>query len=192
MHHFGRSRRIRFGGALAGAVAAFAVVAVAPASADVPPGPVPPPHTLTVTGTAQVKPKPRDRSSNASIAKAVAVARRKAIPLAVGNGRGRAATLARATGATLVELVATSTSSPSAPYYFGPYYGEDGTFGPGKYCGTVRSAIFRTGADGRRKVVGTRKRHTCRVPSQVSVSLAMTWTTVPSDAATAGQSASGN
>lgn len=184
-----RSRRSHYAGALACSLVASAAVAAAPALAQAPPVAAPVPHTLTVTGSAQVKPKPRDRSSNASIAKSVAVARRKAIPLAVGNGQGRAATLAQATGVTLVELVATSSSSPSVPFYVGPYYGEDGTFGPGKYCGTVRSPIFRTDASGRRKVVGTRKRHSCRVPSFVNVSLEMTWTTVPSDGATAGRSA---
>lgn len=158
--------------ALATSAAAFA----APALADAVPAE---PHTLTVTGTAQVKPKPRDRSSNASIAKSVVVARRKAIPLAVNNGRGRAATLAQATGVSLVELISTAATSPQVPFYIGPYFGEDGTFGPGKYCGTVRTPIFRTDAAGKRKVVGSRARRSCRVPTYVSVSLAMTWTTVP-------------
>jgi hypothetical protein len=170
----------RHAGALACALATSAAVFVAPAVAQTP-AVAPAPHTLTVTGTAQVKPKPRDRSDNASIAKSVAVARRKAIPLAVGNGRGRAATLAQATGVDLVELIATSAASQS-PAFYGPSFGEDGTFGPGRYCGKVRSPIFRKGADGKRKVVGTRTRHSCRVPTWVSVSLQMTWTTVPSTA----------
>lgn len=121
--------------------------------------------------------------SSASIAKSVAVARRKATPLAVGNGQGRAAALAGATGVSLVELVSVATSQPTPPYYFGPYYGEDGTFGPGKYCGTVRTPIFRTGADGHRRVVGRKSRHRCRVPAYVTVSLNLTYTTVPLPAA---------
>jgi hypothetical protein len=186
-----RFRRRGYAGALACTLATSAVVVATPAVAQTPAVAAPIPHTLTVAGSAQVKPKPRDRSSNASIAKSVAVARRKAIPLAVGNGQGRAATLAQATGVTLVELIATSSSSPSVPFYVGPYYGEDGTFGPGKYCGTVRSPIFRTDAHGRRKVVGTHKHRSCRVPTFVNVSLQMTWTTVPSTApaAVVGQSA---
>jgi hypothetical protein len=186
-----RFRPRAYAGALAGTLAATAVVVAAPAVAQTPAAP-PMPHTLTVTGTAQVKPKPRNRNSNASIAKSVAVARRKAIPLAINNGRGHAATLAQATGVTLVELIATSSASSSVPFYIGPYYGEDGTFGPGKYCGTVRSSIFRTDASGHRKVVGTRKRHSCRVPPYVNVNLQMTWTTAPSPddgVPTAGQSA---
>ncbi len=131
--------------------------------------------TVTVIGTGDAKPTPRDRKSNASIAKAVHDAERAAIPKALGNGKGRAARLAKMSGLRLVKLHSVSETPPSPFGYYGPY-GAQGTFGPGKYCGTVRSSVFKTGSDGKRRRVGTRSRRSCRVPPTVTASLTMTFT----------------
>jgi hypothetical protein len=178
------TRSIHAAGALACTVGAIVAVAASPAGAQVPTTAVPaapaaPSPTLAVTGNAQVKPAPRDKSSNASIKKAVSVARRKAIPLAIGNGQGHAAVLAKASGFPLGRLVSITQTNASTPLYIGPYFGEDGTFAPGRYCGTVRTAVYARTASGARKVVRTRSRHTCRVPAYVSVSLEMVFSTDP-------------
>ena len=154
---------------------AAAALAASPAAAQAPASPAP--HTITVTGTAQVEPKPKDRKSNESIKKAVAKARREAIPLAIGNGQGRAATLSKLSGLPLGALISISSASPVPGPFYGPYFGEDGTFGPGRYCGTVRTAIRRTNASGRRVTVGTRTRRQCRVPQFVVSSLTLVYST---------------
>jgi uncharacterized protein YggE len=176
MDHPGRIRRTRTAVALAGAVVATAALATTPAAAQVPVPPPTLPNTITVTGSAQVTPKPRDRKREASIKKAVADARRAAIPLAIGNGQGRAATLSKLSGIALGKLISIAEAAPS-PFYYPGAYGEDGTFGPGKYCGTVRSAIVRRDAQGRPHVVGRRSRHTCRVPRVVSANLILVFST---------------
>ncbi len=158
------------------ATAAAAVLTTSPAMAQVPAAP--PPHTISVTGSAQVEPKPFDRTSNASIRRAVAAARAKALPLAIADGRARAAELAQATGLPLGPLISISESAFGGPIYFGGGpFAEDGSFGPGEYCGTVRRAITRRDASGRRRVVGTRTTRICRVPRYISTSLVLVFST---------------
>ena len=160
--------------ALASAFGVAAAVAT-PAAAQTPVG-VPPPHTITVTGVARVEPKPVDKKSNASIKKAVEQARAKAVPLAIADGRVRAATLSQLAGIPLGALISIA-EAPASPYFFPGPFGEAGTFGPGEYCGTVRTRIFRRDAQGRRKAVGTRSRRLCRVPSYVNSDLTMVFAT---------------
>ncbi|MEA2193548.1 MAG: uncharacterized protein QOI73_3669 [Solirubrobacteraceae bacterium] len=176
MAHLKRTRR--GAGAIALGCAAVALTA-SPAAAQVSAEqPTPVPHTITVTGTAQVKPKPRNPKSNESIAGAVAKARRAAIPLAIEDGKGRAATLSQLSGIPLGELTAiASAPAGGGPFFPGPYFGEDGTFGPGKYCATVRRPITRRDAAGKRHVVGTRARRQCRIPQYVSANLTMVFST---------------
>lgn len=153
----------------------------APASAQTPASPSLQPNTITVTGSATVKPKPENRKSSTSIAAAVEAAEQAAVPLALTDGRTRATELARLAGMTLGSLLAIA-DAPASPYgYFGPF-GQEGTFGPGRYCGTVRTPVFRTTKSGRRKVVRFRKRHTCRVPTRVSASFTMTFAATPGPA----------
>ena len=133
-----------------------------------------PAHTISVVGEASVKPTPQDAKSNASIVKAVADARAAATPKALADGRRRAAELATLTGLPLGELVSVAQGDePASPFYFPGPFGVDGTFAPGRYCGIVRTSVFRTGADGKRKRVGSRQRRTCRVPPSVSASITM-------------------
>jgi uncharacterized protein YggE len=158
----------------AGAIGLVTLVCAAPAAAQ-----APAPNTITVTGTGSVKPSPQDRKSNASIAKAVEAAEAAATPLAIADGRARAANLASLAGMTLGPLIAISEGVPSPFGFYGPVYGEQGTFGPGKFCGTVRTPIFRRTPNGGRKLVRTRAHRTCRIPPQVSESLGMTFATTP-------------
>ena len=166
------------------AAAAASLVCASPAAAQAPtPPPVAPlpPTTVTVTGTGTVKPTPADRKSNASIAKAVAAAKAAAAPKAIADGRLRATNVAALNGLRLGALLAiTEGSTSGSPFFFiGPFGGQDGTFGPGRYCGTIRRSIFRTDSAGKRHRVRTRAIRTCRVPTQVSVSYGMTFSTTP-------------
>jgi uncharacterized protein YggE len=148
--------------------------AVTPVAAQTPLS-SPAPHTLSVVGSAQVKPTPGNAKSNASIKKAITTARREAIPLAIANGRGRAAQLSQLAGFVVGELIAIADTGPGP--FFGPYGGEEGTFGPGQYCGTVSRPIFGVDAQGRRRVVDRRSRRQCRVPRFVSANLTMVFST---------------
>jgi len=167
-------------------VLAVAVVSLAwasPAGAQAPSTPPAvvalPPTTVTVTGTGTVKPTPADRKSNASIAKAVAAAKAAAAPLAIADGRARATKVAALNRLTLGTLLAITEGPPSSPFFFVGVYAQDGTFGPGKFCGTVRRSIFRTNSAGKRVRVRTRPIRTCRIPPQIQVSYGMTFSTTP-------------
>ncbi|HWK29186.1 MAG TPA: SIMPL domain-containing protein [Solirubrobacter sp.] len=130
--------------------------------------------TIVANGTAQVKPEPANRKSESSIRKAVREARDKALPKAIADARVRAAELAAAANVTLGGLLSIA-DAPLAGYPFA-YYGQDGTFGPNRYCAQVRRyhTVKRNGV--RRRVAGP-KRKVCRVPSQVSASVALTFAT---------------
>jgi uncharacterized protein YggE len=161
--------------ALASAFGVAAAVA-APAAAQTPVAVTPAPHTITVTGVARVEPKPLDKTSNASIKKAIEQARTKAVPLAIADGRARAATLSQLAGIPLGALISIA-EAPASPYFFPGPFGEEGTFGPDEYCGTVRTRIFRRDAQGRRRAVGTRTRRLCRVPRYISAGLTLVFST---------------
>ncbi len=147
------------------------------APAQQPAAPSPPAQTITVIGKAQVKPTPRDSKSDGSIRKAVEDARRTATPRALADGQRRAASLSTLAGLRLGALVAIA-ETPSSPFggFAGPF-GEDGTFGPGRYCGITRQPVFRTDSQGRRRRVGSRQRRLCRVPPFVAVNLTMVFAT---------------
>ena len=79
--------------------------------------------------------------------------------------RENASELARLAGLGLGPIVSISDAQSRRTARFGFY----GTFGPDRFCGTVRTAVFRTDkATGKRTRVGTRSRHTCRVPPTVT------------------------
>lgn len=159
------SRRIPFA-----AVLAIAVAAPATATAQ---APAPAAGTVVAGGNGTVTPKPGDRTSNDSIAKAVAEAQAAALPLAIRNARARAKVLAEESGLTLGALTGIADNSP---FFFGPF-GENGTFGPGRFCGNV--GRFRTTrlASGRvmRTRIGTRRQ--CRVPSRIVTTVTLTFAT---------------
>jgi hypothetical protein len=132
-----------------------------------------PERTVTAQGLASVKVvAPNDRKHEGPIRAAVEAAEAKALPRAMAAAREKATELARLSGLTLGAIVSISDAQTS-PY--GPF-GFYGTFGPDRFCGTLRIAVFRTDTTtGKRKRVGFRARHTCRVPSTVTSSLTMTF-----------------
>ena len=132
-----------------------------------------PERTVAAQGVASVKVvAPKYRKHEAPIRAAVEAAEAKALPRAMAAAREKATELARLSGLTLGAIVSISDAQTS-PY--GPF-GFYGTFGPDRFCGTVRSAIFKTHkTTGKRKRVGVRTRHTCRVPSTVTSSLTVTF-----------------
>jgi hypothetical protein len=132
-----------------------------------------PGRTVEAAGVASVKVKaPSDRTHEAPIRAAVEAAEDKALPRALADARSKAAELARLSGLTLGAIVSIS-DAPTSPY--GPF-GFYGTFGPDRFCGTVRTPVFKRGKDGKRHRVGTRTRHTCRVPATVTSTLSVTFT----------------
>jgi hypothetical protein len=140
----------------------------APAAADTPA------HSVTATGTSSVQVPQNTAHNNKAIADAVAAARLKAQPDAIARATIEAQKLAASLGWTLGDM----TNVAETPTSYGPffYYGTDGTFGPGVYCGTVRTAIFRKGKNGRRVFTHKyRSRHTCRIPGEVSTSMTVTF-----------------
>lgn len=161
--------------------AAALLACCAPAGAQQPPAPSPSPSTVTAIGTAQLSPEPEDRNDNDAIRRAVAAARTEAVPLALKAARSRAVDLAFASGLNVGQtLTVAETPSP----FFGPYPQEQGTFGPGRFCGNVPRYRIQRAASGRivkRTRIGTRR--LCRVP-RVVVSVTVTYAAVPRPAAT--------
>jgi Protein of unknown function (DUF541) len=153
---------------VAGCLAAVAgAQAPAPAAA--------PQRTLVAVGTGTVKVTPKDRNDNASIAAAVDAAEAKALPAALTDAREQAAELAKAAGVTLGAVVSLSNAPTTGGGFFGPYYPVGGTFGPGKYCGTIRTRSSRIGKDGKRHFGKLRSRRVCRVPASVQRSVQLTF-----------------
>ncbi len=150
------------------ALAAGIVTGTAAAQAPASPGP----GTLTAIGTASVKPTPDDANSNDSIAAAVREAKRTAIPSAVADARNRAVLLAAAAGLKLGALIGIADVA-SSPFFGG--FGQDGTFGPSRFCGMVsrfRTTRSKTGVVRRRRVGRTRR---CRVPDRIIATEAVTF-----------------
>jgi Protein of unknown function (DUF541) len=130
-----------------------------------------PDRTIQATGVASVKVKaPSDRTHEAPIRAAVEAAEEKALPRAVAEARSKATDLAKLSGLTLGAIVSISDtgSSPYGPFFYG-------TFGPDRFCGTIRTSVFKRGKDGKRHRVGTRTRHTCRVPPTVTSTISVTF-----------------
>jgi Protein of unknown function (DUF541) len=148
---------------------ASSILALLPASAA---AQQPAGRTVAATGVASVKVKaPSDRTHEAPIRAAVEAAEAKALPRALADARAKAADLAKLSGLTLggIESISDTAASPYGP--FGFY----GTFGPDRFCGTIRTAVFKRGKDGKRHRVGSRTRHTCRVPPTVTSTLTVTF-----------------
>jgi len=136
----------------------------------------PPAKSVTTIGIGTAKVTPKDRQDNASIKEAVDAADAAARPKAIDEARERATELAQAGGLTLGGITSISEAS-SFPYY-GPYgvpYGLQGTFGPGKFCGNIRTSHIKRDSNGHvRRVLGKRHR-VCRFPPSINVSLTVTF-----------------
>lgn len=160
-------------GALASSLALIAgagVLGPQAASADAPP------PTVTATGTGEVKPTPANRRSESSIRQAVELARQQALPLAFADARRRAVEFGYAANLYVGGLLSVDDPAPS-PFF---YDASRGTFGQGRFCGTVSRYRFVRNAQGRivsRKRIGSRR--VCRVPSRVTASVSVTYAASP-------------
>jgi uncharacterized protein YggE len=168
------STSLTFRAVAAVALVAFLAGCLAAVSQAQAPAPAPPQRTLVSAGTGQVRVTPKDRQDNASIAKAVDDADAKALPAAIADAKQEAQELATAAGVTLGTLLSIS-NTVAQPGYFGPYYGINGTFGPGRYCAQIRTVRFVKGKDGKRHRVTTPKHKVCRVPPFVTRQVQLTY-----------------
>jgi post-segregation antitoxin (ccd killing protein) len=162
--------------AAAAAVATAALIA-APAAGAQAPAPAPA-RTITAVAAGRVT-LDRDVAQNSrAIGAAVEAARNRAIRVAIANAREEAQRLAAAGGLTLGPLVSVAEPQPS-PFFGGPggaTYGAEGTFGPGKFCGQIRTPIRRRDARGVLRNTGrVRVRFGCRVPSEVAQTVSATF-----------------
>jgi Protein of unknown function (DUF541) len=137
------------------ASAAICVLSASAAHAQAPA----PERTVAAQGVASVKVvAPKDRTHEGPIRAAVEAAEAKALPHAMAAAREKATAMARLSGLTLGAIVSISDAqtSPYGPFGSGFY----GTFGPDRFCGTVRTSVFKTDkTTGKRKRVGTRAHH---------------------------------
>jgi hypothetical protein len=132
----------------------------------------PPAQTVTALASAAVVVVHPKHLTNATISRSVLTARTKAGPAAVRNARREATRLAAAAGLTLgaLESVAEQPQSPFMPY--GGGNGVDGTFGPGKFCGTIRAPVFKRDKQGRNVFQNRFHSHFgCRVPGNVTITI---------------------
>jgi hypothetical protein len=154
---------------LAAVAAAAMLVGTAEAQA-------PPAKSVTTIGIGTASVKPKDRKDNASIKEAVEAADTAARPKAIASARERATELAQAAGLTLGGITTVSEAS-NVPYYgpFGVPYALQGTFGPGKFCGTTRTSHLKRDSKGRLRRVLSKPHRVCRFPSTINVSLTVTF-----------------
>jgi Protein of unknown function (DUF541) len=155
------------------AVAAAALLGVPAADAQAPAAPA---KSVTTIGVGAGSVKPKDRKSNASIKEAVEAADAAARPKAIAEARERATELAQAAGLTLGGITSVSEAS-QVPYYgpFGVPYALQGTFGPGKFCGTIRTSRRVRDSNGNFRRVPGKRHRVCRFPSTINVSLTVTF-----------------
>jgi len=160
--------------ALAVVAAATAALLAVPAAIAQAPAPAPA-RTITATAAGRVT-IARDVAKNSkAIGAAVEAAHDRAVRLAIANARDEAARVAAASGLTLGALVSVAEPQPS-PFFGGSsVYGADGTFGPGRFCGQIRTPIRRRTASGRLQTVGTRAHFGCRIPPEVSQTVSATF-----------------
>ena len=149
----------------------FASLAAVPAASAQQPAAAPP-ETVTATATARVDiVRPRTLSDRTILA-AVERARVALAPEALRLVRREAVILGYAAGVRVGRLIAVQ-DSPFGP--FGPFdYQAQGTFGPGRFCGTVARVRVRV-INGRRIRERIGSRRTCRVPREVSRTVSATY-----------------
>ena len=161
---------------LAAAVVTVAFLA-APAAEAQAPAPAPA-RTITAIAAGRATVNKDVAQNSKAIAAAVEAARNRAIPLAIASAREEAQRLAAAGGLTLGPLVSVSEPEPG-PFFGGPVgaaYGAEGTFGPGRFCGQIRTPIRRRDARGVLRNTGrVRSRFGCRVPGEVAQTVSATF-----------------
>lgn len=136
-----------------------------------------PQRTLVAAGVGTIKVTPKDAKDNDSIKAAVADATAKALPAAIQDARTQAGQLAAAAGVTLGPLVSVSNEAQPAlgGVYYGPIYPATGSFGPGRFCGTVKTRSVHVDKNGKRHYGKAKARRVCRVPSVVQRAVALTF-----------------
>jgi len=152
--------------ALAGATVAV-TFATAQTSAAAPTG-----RAIVASGVGEANVRPRNRRSSASIRAALQSARIAATPEALGKARADAAALAAAAGQPLGALFAIAEiRRPQQDFSW-----SLGSFGTGRYCGTVRRGIYRRDpASGRRRLVRRVTQRRCFYPFALDVALRVTF-----------------
>jgi hypothetical protein len=158
-----------------GALAAGAAFAVfAPASGGPPPTEPPAPELRTVVshGTALALVRKPAHRRNRTIERAAQRAKRAAFPKAVAKARAEARALAKAAGLELGGPL--GIARDSAP--LGYWEPDTGRFGPGRWCGTIRTRRTVTLSDGTEDRVMV-SRHRCQVPRDQSVRVTVTFAT---------------
>ncbi|HUE26464.1 MAG TPA: hypothetical protein VMP89_06790 [Solirubrobacteraceae bacterium] len=141
-----------------------ALVLAAPAIAD---------QSVTATGTAQVKVTPKNRHSNSSIGAAIQAAHKAGISGALDEAHEYALQYAQAAGLTLGSVQSVSDASSNGFGYYGPGF-FFGPFGPNQFCGETSRPVFKV-VNGKRKLKGFKRVHTCFVPPFEAVSLTVTY-----------------
>lgn len=133
-------------------------------------------RTLVAVGTGTINVTPKDRNDNASIVAAVRAANDKALPAALTDARTQATQLAAAAGVTLGPVISLSNSGTSGSgVFYGPYYSVVGTFGPNRFCGTVRTRSSSVDKRGVRHYGRVKSHRVCRVPSVIQRSVQLTY-----------------
>lgn len=133
-------------------------------------------RTLVAVGTGTINVTPKDRNDNASIVAAVRAANDKALPAALTDARTQATQLAAAAGVTLGPVISLSNSGTSGTgVFYGPYYSVVGTFGPNRFCGTVRTRSSSVDKRGVRHYGRPKSHRVCRVPSVIQRSVQLTY-----------------
>jgi hypothetical protein len=127
-------------------------------------------RALVADGDATARVRPRTPRSSASIRRAMEAAREAAAPAALTAARVDAARLARGAGVPLGALFSVAEVQPS--------FGDPGagSFGPGRFCGTIQRPVFRRDpATGRRRVARRVSERRCFFSSTLGVRLRVTF-----------------
>ena len=134
------------------AAGATAVLLLAPSASAQAPAPA---NTITAIAAGRVA-VDRDVAQNSKRHRGRGRGRPdRAVRRAIANAREEGARMAAAGGLTLGALVSVAEVQPN-PFFggqIGGAYGGDGTFGPGKFCGAIRTAVRRRDASGRLRTV---------------------------------------
>jgi uncharacterized protein YggE len=133
-----------------------------------------PQRTVVASGYGIAKVTPKDPKSNASISAAVEKAEKAALPVAFKDAQTQAGELAAQAGIALGALVSIS-NQPSGGVFYGPFGANTGSFGPGIWCGDLRSRPSTIGKDGKRHYGKVRTRRVCRFPSTIQRSVQLTY-----------------
>jgi hypothetical protein len=158
------------------AIFAFLAGCLAAAANAQAPAPTTQQRTLVAAGTGTINVTPKDKRDNASIVAAVKDANDRALPAALNDARTQATQLATAAGVTLGPLISLSNSGTSGSgVFYGPYYSVVGTFGPNRFCGTVRTRSSTVDSRGVRHPGRVKSHRTCRVPSVIQRSVQLTY-----------------